>query len=143
MPSILPRMKTSIVERTEFFYYLVTGTLATLVDWVAFAVAVDVLSLHYQISLGVGYLAGAITHYFANKIFTFKFQTKEVITQLSLYLVVMVASFALSMGVMAGLVMILAGNKIMLRIATTIIMLVPNYLLHKHISFSKRIFVQT
>jgi putative flippase GtrA len=132
---------SSLFERRELLYYLIIGTIATAIDWSVYAAAVNWLGFHYQLALITGYLGGSTAHYIANKLITFKCQSKAIGSQLSLYALVQGASLGASMVVMGALVRLFPINSVILRMATTIIMILPNYLLHKHLSFNKKIFV--
>lgn len=128
------------IELNEFLFYLVIGTIATLIDWCMFYVFSHQIGWHYEAALAFGFCTAAIFHYFANKVVTFKCHSTELEKQLPLYLFVMVISLVCNMIIMAAIVKLYPLPKVMARITTTIIMIVPNYLLHKHITFSKRIF---
>ena len=84
-----------------------------------------------------------IFHYVANKYVTFDCQSKEIGYQFSLYFLVTCASLVGSLGVMELLVTLLSIETLYARMLTTILILVPNYLLHKYITFSKKIFLQS
>ena len=122
--------------------YTLIGGVATIIDWSVFAIAVNKFGIHYEAALVLAYSAASLAHFSANKALTFKCESKDYASQLSIYIVVLGISLVFSMVIMAALVMLFPINKIWLRIATTLIMLVPNYLLHKHITFSKKIFIQ-
>jgi putative flippase GtrA len=135
-------MKSHIIEKFELLLYTLIGGVATIIDWSVFAICLNWFDMHYEAALVVAYSAASIVHFSANKSLTFKCESKDYVAQLSIYILVLAISLGLSMATMAILVKYFVINKVLLRIATTIIMLVPNYLLHKHITFSKRIFTQ-
>jgi len=124
----------------EFAFYIIIGTIATAIDWGTFSLCFLKFQWYYQIALVSGYTLAAIFHYIANKIVTFKCTSKELQKQLPLYISVAAVSLVMNMLVMALLVRFIPFPKVILRMATTIIMILPNYLLHKHITFSKKIF---
>lgn len=128
------------INQKEMGTYIFVGLLATLVDWTTFAVSVKFL--HYQVALLLALGAGSLTHYSSNKIYTFKCHSRKYGSQLSLYFLLVGFTILISMGIMGGLIKFLGINKISARILTTGLMLFPNYLLHKYITFSKRIFAQ-
>jgi putative flippase GtrA len=136
------KISSKIITLSELFPYIVIGGIATAIDWSVFSICVGWLHYYYQFSLILGYACGGVFHYCSNKFITFKCRSKQVGSQLSLYVVVGAAALLCSMGVMAILVNSLMINKILARILTTGIMILPNYLLHKHISFNKKIFTQ-
>jgi putative flippase GtrA len=130
----------NLVKLNELWPYVIIGGIATVVDWSVFTVGTLYLGLHYQMALVVAYFTAGITHYIANKMITFKCESKKVGSQVSLYLAVATMSLLLSMGVLGLLISAFGMNKIAARIVTTLIMLMPNYLFHKHITFNKKIF---
>lgn len=136
-------MKLSLVIRqNEFFIYFIIGGISTLIDWTTFWLLTSQLNVHYQIGLVSAYSTAGIFHYIANKLLTFECQSKKIATQFSLYLLVTLTSLLSSMGIMSLLVNYLLSNTLYARMLTTILVLFPNYLLHKYITFSKKIFYQ-
>jgi len=131
------------LKKYEFLIYTTIGGVATVIDWSIFAIAVHFLGTHYEVALVLAYFGASIAHYTANKFITFRCKSTDYRSQLSIYILVVAISLMCSMTVMALLVNFLPANKILLRVVTTILMLVPNYLLHKHITFSKTTLVPT
>lgn len=111
-----------------------------MIDWTMFWVAVNKLELHYEIALMSAYIPAGLFHFFSNKFITFQCKSKNIGSQYSVYIILTLSSLAISMGVMAILVNLFPLEKMIARITTTAIMLIPNYLLHKNITFNKRIF---
>lgn len=135
-------LNSKIISIKELFPYIMIGGIATTIDWSIFSVLVGLLHCNYLLSLVIGYASGGVFHYCSNKLITFQCKSKEIGSQLSLYVLVGAASLFCSMAVLALLVNVFPINKIVARIITTGLMILPNYLLHKHISFSKKIFIQ-
>lgn len=133
-------MKHSAAIQKELFTYTVIGGIATIIDWSVFAIAVTFLKVHYLPALMLAFSTAGIFHYIANKMITFKCVSKKFASQISIYLLVMMMSLGLNMLIMVVLVKLFVINKIILRMLTTLLMLLPNYLLHKHVTFSKKIF---
>lgn len=131
-----------IISLSELFPYLVIGTLATMLDWTAFSIAIHKMGFHYEICLLIGYICGGSFHYITNKFITFKCRSKKLGSQLSIYILMGGISLSLSMGILAILVKGFMLNAIFSRVLTTGIMILPNYLLHKHVTFSKKLFLQ-
>jgi putative flippase GtrA len=138
-----PLMKLSnVLNLNEFFFYFIIGGISTVIDWTTFWVLTSQMNTHYQVGLVGAYFTAGIFHYIANKLLTFECQSKKIGSQFSLYLLVTVTSLIFSMGVMSLLVNYLIPNKLYARMTTTILILFPNYLLHKYVTFSKKIFLQ-
>jgi len=89
------------------------------------------------------YLTAGMFHFFSNKNLTFKCESKKLASQYSIYIIVTLSSLLLSMGVISFFIKGLHLEKMTARMITTAIMLVPNYLLHKNITFNKNIFAKT
>lgn len=132
----------AFIKPNEFMVYFIIGGIATVIDWSVFWLFSTPLHLHYQLSLVFSYMTASTFHFTANKFFTFECQSKKIGSQLSLYLLVTLTTLACSMAVMGLIINFLAINKLYARILTTILILFPNYLLHKYITFNKKIFLQ-
>lgn len=132
----------TIFKLTEFLPYFFIGAIATVIDWSIFWVVVNLMNWHYEIALVIGFITAGLFHFTSNKIITFKCHSKQIGSQYTLYIIVAVIALLVSMAMMACWVNIFMLNKMWARIITTAVMLVPNYLLHKHITFSKKIFIQ-
>jgi putative flippase GtrA len=130
-----------IIDLKEFLPYFIIGGIATLIDWSVFSAATLWLGLHYQLAVTLSYSTAGIMHYISNKYFTFQCKSKQIGSQLSVYIVVGIVGLTLSMLIIGVLIDLFAINKIWARVLTTVLMLVPNYLMHKHLTFSKKIFV--
>lgn len=124
----------------EFIYYLIIGTIATLIDWSTFALATHYFNIYYQASICIAIFTATIFHYLANKFVTFKCHSKQIASQLSIYGTVAVVTLLGSMAIMYLLINEFMFTKMIARVMTTGLMVIPNYLLHKYFSFSKRIF---
>lgn len=129
-----------IIKWNEFIAYFFIGATATLIDWTIFWLAVNKLGFHYEIGLMSAYIPAGIFHFLSNKFITFQCKSKNIGSQYSIYILLTLSSLIISMGVIAVLINLLTLDKMTARIATTGLMLIPNYLLHKNITFSKRIF---
>lgn len=127
---------------SEFKPYFLIGGLSTVLDWSIFWVANYPLGMHYEVALILAFVGGGLFHFFSNKIITFKCEYKKIGTQYSLYFVVAIVSLLINMGIIAIFIKVFLLNGMLSRILTTLFMLIPNYLLHKHITFNKKIFMQ-
>lgn len=127
------------VTQFEISRFFLAGVVATLVDWFTFFFLIS-FGIHYQISLFASMFLGAITNYIINRIFTFKSKTKYVATQVATHLTVAAMGWLVSAGIMFLLVELLTWNVMLARIITTLLVFVLNYVMHKNITFNKRIF---
>lgn len=132
----------TIFQKTEFLPYFVIGGMATSLDWFIFWVLVTFFHWHYELSLVIGFVIAGIFHFAANKFFTFECHSKKIGSQYFLHIFVTMMGLILSMAMIAFFVNILLFEKMWARILTTALLLFPNYLLHKFITFNKKIFIQ-
>lgn len=133
-------MKGDLINLKEISYYLAVGVFATTVDWLTFSAAIRGLNFPYQFALILALTFGGLAHYSANKIVTFKCHSRQYGSQIPLYIVLAIFTLCCSMGVMALLLKWFALDKLWARMLTTGVMIYPNYLLHKHLTFNKKIF---
>jgi putative flippase GtrA len=136
------RIIAQLINRKEMIYYIIIGVFATAADWITFSISLKMFSIPYQGALILALIIGGMVHYTANKTITFNCRSRDYGSQLPLYILLAFLNFLCSIGLMIVLVKYIAFNKIAARIATTCFMILPNYLLHKHITFNKRIFIQ-
>jgi putative flippase GtrA len=132
---------TRLVNRKELIFYIIVGVFATAMDWITFTISVKWLNLHYQLALILALFIGSLTNYSSNKIFTFKCHSRQYGSQISLFALISIFTLFCSMGMMGLFIKIFGIHKVLARMLTTVLMLLPNYLLHKHITFSKKVFV--
>lgn len=134
------RLLAQLINRKEMFYYIFIGVFATASDWITFIISSRNLS--YQTALVLGLTVGGLVHYSANKAFTFKCQSQKYSSQVPVYILMAIITYLCNLGCMTLLIKWLLIDKIWARMLTTGFMLLPNYLLHKHITFNKKIFIQ-
>ena len=124
----------------ELSFYILIGGIATLIDWGIFDLTFNYFYLNYLYSLALSMIFAGSFHFTANKIFTFQCESKKLGSQLSLFVVASIISVVLTVLILSVLIKLFNVNALYLRMVTTAIMLIPNYLLHKFITFNKRIF---
>ncbi|MHB1948681.1 MAG: GtrA family protein [Gammaproteobacteria bacterium] len=132
----------NLLNIKEVSYYILVGVFATAVDWLTFSMAIKWLNFPYQLALLLALTLGGLAHYTSNKAFTYKCRSKKYSSQVPLYILLATINYFCSMGCIGLLVKFLGINQLWARIITTGVMILPNYLLHKYITFNKRIFVQ-
>jgi len=130
------------VKNIEFFRYFLVGIAATTVDWGIFYFLAVMNNVFYQLALIVALSVGSLTNFLLNKVFTFRCKSRMLVQQMSVYIGVVVVSFATSSAIMFLFVDMLLLEKMLSRILTTFVMLVINYLLQKYITFNRKIFRQ-
>lgn len=128
------------IIQIQLFRYFIVGGLATVVDWVSFYILAIIFIANYQIALIVAFILGSITNYILNRVFTFHSKSKKIAGQASVHLAISAISLLLNIALMYLLVSHLALEKMPSRVVVTLIMLIINFFMHKHITFNKKFF---
>src|SRR6185295_3348151 len=123
----------------DFIVYSIIGGIATALDWGIFWLCIHYSIIHYEYALIFSYVLAGLFHYVTNKWFTFQCRSKQIGAQISIYVMVTVSSLLMSMFILFILINYLGCLKMVARILTTACMLFPNYWVHKHLTFSKKI----
>ena len=124
----------------QFTRYVVSGGVATAVDWTAFWLLATRLQLNYQGSLVMAFVAGALVNYTITKLFVFQCRSRQVSQQLAVYFALTLVTLLLSMACMYLCVQMFSWPKVPSRMLTTGAMLPVNFLLHKLITFNRTLF---
>jgi putative flippase GtrA len=122
--------------------YLLVGGAATCVDWGVYYLCAIVAALHYQISLVIAQVLAGAVHYVLNKTFTFRCTSRQILRQIGAYVLVSLVYLLLSMVVMYLLVDLLGLGKMVSRVATTGVMILASYFLHRAVTFNERFFAR-
>lgn len=122
--------------------YVLVGGAATAVDWGVFYLCAMVAALHYQLSLVIAQVLAGAVHYLLNKVYTFRCTSRQILRQIAAYVLVALVYLALSMLVMYLLVDLLGAGKMPSRVATTGIMILASYFLHRAVTFNERFFAR-
>lgn len=128
--------------KREFSVYFVVGGIATLIDWSTYALCLMLFGAgHYLVAVTIAILFAGLFHYFANKRLTFQCRSRAVATQISVYVGVGVFALGMSIVILRLLVGRAGMPAMSARVLTTALMLMPNYLMHKYLTFNKKIFI--
>lgn len=127
----------------QLFRYFIVGGVATVVDWSSFYLLAIKINFNYQAALVIAFILGSVTNYVFNKIFTFRCRSKQIAGQMTVHLMISAISLLLNMGMMYIFVSSFAIAKMPSRMIITVIMLVINFFMHKHLTFNKKIFKES
>lgn len=130
----------NILTKKQFARFVFVGGIATLIDWSTFYILAITLSIYYQFSLLVGLMLGSITHFILNKMFTFKCKSKRIISQFLLFSAIAILSILANSLLMFIFIEKILIGKMISRIITTILIVSFNYIMHKNLTFNKKIF---
>ena len=124
---------------STFIKYGIVGAISTIIDWGSFYISSYHLGLHYQISLGIGFVFGTISNYLLNRKITFNSKTKNR-AQIFVHFGLSIVSWGVSSLLMLLFVEKMLMAKMIARITTTALVFFLNYVMHKNITFNKRLF---
>jgi len=122
--------------------YLLVGGASTLVDWGVYYLLAIAAGWHYLTSLVIAQILAAAVHYTLNKVFTFRCTSRQILKQIGAHALVSVAYLLVSMVLMYLLVDVLDLDKMLSRVATTGVMIVASYFLHRAVTFNERFFTR-
>jgi len=141
--SICGKIKSKIPGRRgvvgQFLRYFVTGGLAFVVDFGAFAVALYYFDIHYLISNLIGLAAGNVVNYLLTIRWVFSTEKRKMEKYVFLEVVVFVLISLLGMGLNELLMYVFVGvlgiQEMISKVAAAIIVLLYNFLARKLILF--------
>jgi len=125
----------------QFIFYVFVGAIATAIDWGVFFGVNRLFKIDYRIAVSISFALGASANYVLNKIITFRDKTKQIVTQVGIYVTVTVFSLICSVILMHLQVEIFKITPLTARVITTGIMLFANFLMHKFITFNQKIYL--
>lgn len=117
-----------------FLKFLLTGVIATAIQYVILGMGTSFYGLSASISTGIGYGIGSVISYFMNYFFTFNSTVSHSKATFRFYIMVCIGWF-LSVVLMYLLVDILNFNKWFSQIFTTGIVFTFNYLISRSFIF--------
>jgi putative flippase GtrA len=141
--SIFGKIKSKIPSRRglvgQFLRYFVTGGLAFVVDFGAFALALYYFDIHYLISNLIGLAAGNVVNYLLTVRWVFSTEKRKMEKYVFLEVVVFVLISLLGMGLNELLMYVFVGilhiQEMVSKVVAAIIVLLYNFLARKFILF--------
>lgn len=119
--------------------FSVVGVLNTLVDFLMFTAAFQLIGLNYTVSQVVGYSCGIINSFIFNKNWTFEGGSakKKTIHELIQFLVINIGTLLVTLFCMKGFVNNLGMNVYVSKILITLIAQVINFVSYRFLVFKK------
>lgn len=141
--SVLGKIKSKIPCRRDivgqFLRYFVTGGLAFIVDFGAFAIALYYFDIHYLISNLIGLAAGNVVNYLLTVRWVFSTEKRKMEKHVFLEVVVFVLISLFGMGLNELLMYVFVGvlhiQEMVSKVGAAIIVLLYNFLARKLILF--------
>ncbi len=128
-------------EKEELWNYLIFGGLAFIVNYVAYAICVQIFSLHHQVGNIISWVVAVIFVYWTNRNFVFKSEVtdkKGVIREVITFLGARIATLVLEIIVLWLMVDIMSMNDMIAKLIGQFIVIVTNYGFSKLVIFRKK-----
>ena len=123
----------------QFLRYFVTGGLAFIVDFGAFALALYYFDIHYLVANLIGLMAGNVVNYLLTVGWVFSTEKRKMEKHVFLEVVVFVTISLVGMGLNEFLMYVFVGllsiQEMVSKVGAAIIVLVYNFLARKFILF--------
>lgn len=137
---IIQKIKELINKYQELIKYLVIGVLTTVINYIIFALLVNIIKFDMHFSNIIAWIISVIFAYFTNKLFvfeskSFKFNVlgKEIVT----FGAARIFSLLLEEVILYVFVDKLKMEKLLIKLIANIIVIIVNYVLSKFIIFKK------
>lgn len=125
----------------EVFTYLFFGGLTTVVNFVVYFIARDLLGLSMVIANSFAWLLSVIFAFVTNKVWVFHSQTEglgELLSELGKFIFYRGLSYVLDMATMILLIDLLHMGDFFAKLITQVLVIIANYLFSKLFIFNKK-----
>lgn len=119
----------------SFVSYLTIGVIVTLMDWLTFYALVNLFQVHYQYSITISFITGAVIKFGLNKSVTFKNKSKKYAKQVTAYSLMVFISWVLSLLLMQIFIEVLSFEQFTSRVITSILILFFGYFFDKNLTY--------
>ena len=137
----MEKFKIFIKKHGDILSYLFFGGLTTLVNYLVYVLAFNGLVLSAAISNVIAWVVAVAFAYLTNKPFVFKshdWSVRTVLPELGKFLGCRVGSGLLETGLLALCVDILRWNGLLMKIVTSVLVVIINYLGSKFLVFQEK-----
>lgn len=140
MEKFADRLKALLVKYREQWHYLIVGVCTTLINYLIYAPLVAFLPFfqeNYQLANGLAWVGAVTFAYFANGAFVYQSTEKRGIREAGAFALSRVFSLVLEAALLFLMVDILFLDKLLAKVAVSVVTIVVNYLTGKLV-FKKR-----
>ena len=133
------KLARKIMNR-EMLMYLIFGVLATIVNFVAYAIFADGLVLEKVLSQFLAIVCSVLFAYFTNKIWVFRSRTnnnRELATEFGMFIIARSITMLMELGGFSLLVYVFNFNDYFSKILLTVFVIITNYITSKKAVFNK------
>ena len=138
---MMGRIRELLVKHWEVLSYLFFGVLTTAVNYVTFAVAVQLLPVSATVCNVIAWVVAVAFAYLTNKPFVFRshdWSAKTVVPELGKFLSCRIGSGVMETVIILISVDILGGNKYLWKLLTNVLVVIVNYIGSKLLVFRKK-----
>ena len=135
------KIKALVVKHWEVLSYLFFGVLTTVVNYVVFALAVQLLPVSATVGNVIAWVVAVAFAYLTNKPFVFRshdWSAKTVVPELGKFLSCRIGSGVMETVIILVAVDILGGNKYLWKLLTNVLVVIVNYIGSKLLVFRKK-----
>ena len=136
----MKKLKALMEKHWDVLSYLFFGVLTTAVNYVVYLPCYNVLGLSGSVSNAIAWAAAVVFAYVTNKPFVFRsldWSAKTVIPELTRFVGCRVGSGALETAIIFLMVDVLLWNGNVMKLATSVLVVVLNYISSKLLVFKK------
>lgn len=140
MSALLEKIRNLIKKYYDVLAYLVFGVLTTVVNYLVYLPCYNLLEMSAAVSNVIAWVVAVAFAYLTNKPFVFRshdWSAKTVVPELTKFVGSRIASGALETGIIFLTVDLLAWNGNVMKLVTSVIVVVLNYIASKLLVFRK------
>lgn len=140
MSALFEKIRNLIAKYYDILAYLVFGVLTTVVNYLVYLPCYNLLEMSAAVSNVIAWAVAVAFAYLTNKPFVFRshdWSAKTVIPELTKFVGSRIASGALETGIIFLTVDLLAWNGNVMKLVTSVIVVVLNYIASKLLVFRK------
>ncbi len=130
-------------KNPEVWNYLIVGLLTTIVSFVTYFVVTRTfldasVALELQIANVISWVLSVAFAYVTNRIFVFKSQNKNILSEILKFVGSRVLSLLMDIGIMFLIVTVLSMSDIVGKLISQIVVIIANYILSKLLVFKNK-----
>ena len=140
MSALFEKVRNLITKYYDILAYLVFGVLTTVVNYLVYLPCYNLLEMSAAVSNVIAWAVAVAFAYLTNKPFVFRshdWSAKTVVPELTKFVGSRIASGALETGIIFLTVDLLAWNGNVMKLVTSVIVVVLNYIASKLLVFRK------
>lgn len=122
----------------DFFLYLIAGGLATLVEWAAFWALSNPLRIQYLLATALAFILSTFANWFFGRLLVFKSGKASILREIASIYLAAAVGLLLNLLIMFVLVQSFTIDKMLSKIAATVLVFFYNYLVRKLVIYKRK-----